>query len=105
MPVESAADRAVFTNPDEFGAIASYTVAGGSPVALEGIFDDDYQLLGAFDNAPGIEGSSPVFHVVTSDLPAGYANGDAVTVNSINYTVVELMPDGTGLTILRLQKV
>ncbi len=104
MPVESAADRASFTNPAEFGIIASYTVAGGSAQPLNGIFDADYQLLGAFDGSPGTEGATPVFHVSLDDLPAGSANGDLITVKSINYSVVEFMEDDTGMPLLRLQK-
>lgn len=103
MSVESAADRAVFTNPEEFGTAAIYTVAGGDPTPIDGIFDNDYQLLADFNDGPGISGSSPVF-AVTQVMPIDSAAGDTILIDTVNYSVAELMPDQDGLTILRLQK-
>lgn len=107
MPVETAADRASFIHEDEHAVTGQYTPSGGSPVSLTGIFDDDYASLG--DAEVGTSGSTPSFHVDDADLPPGAAIGDALTVAgvdqvSVDYTVVELMPDGTGFTYIRLQK-
>ena len=42
MPVESAADRLIFLDVDDFGATASYTVQGGSAANITGIFDNEF---------------------------------------------------------------
>lgn len=105
MSVESDADRGVFVGKDEFGAIAIYTEAGGSPISVNGIFDNDYQLLSAFGEVGGIGGSQPAFHLVSSVLPVASAIDDSLTVNATNYKIVEIMPDGTGMTVLKLMKV
>lgn len=103
MPVETAADRAVFCSSNDFGIAATYTVAGGSPVPIEVIKDDDYELLGEAEAAPGIEGSIPQLTVNDDQLPSGVANGDELTIGTTNYKVIEFMPDGTGMTVLRLE--
>lgn len=101
MPVESAADRAVFTNADEFGVAATYTKAGGSPVAISGIYDNG--AVDALDD-PRIASSSPRFICRTSDLPVGAAADDALFVEGFAYAVRVIRDDGTGMSELQLEE-
>lgn len=102
MAVESAADRAVFFNPEEFGVEASYTLAaGGAATAIDGMFDNAAdELLGE----PGLIGRPPTFKCRSADLPAGAAKGDTLVVNAVSHTVQEIRPDGTGVSELVLEE-
>lgn len=65
---------------------------------VTGIFDSVYQqALGL------VAGSSPQLVIRSADA-GSVANGSAVTVAGTSYTVTAIEPDGTGLTILRLQE-
>lgn len=77
----------------DFGVSA--TVGG---VALTGIFDN------AFLESLGItSGSSPVLLVVSAAAPSA-THGTSVTVGGSSYAVTAVEPDGTGMTLLRLQE-
>lgn len=103
MPVESAADRAAFVSADDFGVAATWVSAGGS-ATVNGIFDAEYQLLTTALLDEGQEGATPVLHCRTADIPADAAHGDTVTIDSTDYTAVEFKPDGTGMSLVRLQE-
>ena len=64
-------------------------------------------VMGVFDSATvaefGILGSAPKFLCKASDVP-GITFGQAVTIESVGYTVTEVKPDGTGLIELILDK-
>lgn len=68
------------------------TVGG---VSVRGIFDN------AFIQALGISGTGPVLIVKTASVPS-VAQGDAVVISEVNYTVAEIKPDGSGITVLEL---
>ncbi|CAH1387025.1 head-tail joining protein [Candidatus Nitrotoga sp. M5] len=76
-------------------------------VAVVGIFNNDYDLE---DTGGGASGSSPVFTLPSSDVPtpvagltlAPHPNPVKGTIPS-TYKVVEPMPDGSGITKLRLR--
>jgi hypothetical protein len=72
------------------------TLAG---VTVRGIFDKEYLLE---DLGGGIATSGPVFTLASADVPAIVA-GLALVVNGLTYKVVEPMPDGAGVTVLRLR--
>ena len=87
MITENAADFFV-----DFGATATK-----SGVAVAGIFDSAYTA--AFDM---IAGSGPVFRCASS---AGVVRGDTLVINGTSYTVTVTEPDGTGMTLCRLEAV
>lgn len=87
-------DFTAFFNAAEF---ADPATLGGVPVT--GIFDNDYLLE---DLGGGMAASGPVFTLASADVPAGVA-GLLLVVHGTSYKVVELMPDGTGVTALRLR--
>ena len=73
------------------------TLAG---LPVRGIFDADYQLQ---DMASGIMSTAPVLTLASANVPANVV-GASVVVGGVTYKVVEPMPDGTGVTVLRLRK-
>jgi hypothetical protein len=40
----------------------------------------------------------------SSDIPAQAAHGDMLTIDARSYHAVEFKPDGTGMTVVRLQE-
>lgn len=67
--------------------------------AFRGHLDRDYA------DPLGIANAVPVLHVQSADVTAGaIATGGAITVDSVAYTVREIRPDGTGITVLGLER-
>ena len=102
MAVESAADRAIFFDVDDFGTAASYTPSGGSAATVNGIFDNDFVEVDA-GGGVGIALQQPRFLCRTADVSSA-AEGDALVVSAVNYTVRIVQDDGTGITTLVLEK-
>ncbi len=101
MAIESAADRAVFLDVDEFGVAVTYTPVIGSAVSLVGLLDSGYEevdLPGAVDISMALSRSRLV--VRSADLPAAAADGDTVTIASIDYLVKVISADGEGMSEL-----
>ena len=87
-------DLTVFFKTSEFASNA--TLAG---LAVTGIFEKDYIDL---DAGGSLAGTTPVFTLASSAVPANVA-GATLVVGGVTYKVVEPMPDGTGVTMLRLR--
>ena len=67
--------------------------------AFRGHLDRDYA------NTLGIANAAPILHAQSVDVTAGaIVTGGAITVDSVAYTVREIRPDGTGITILVLER-
>ena len=64
-------------------------------------------VIGIFDvptaETFGMLGTDPTFTCAAADVP-GIAAGQAVTINAVAYTVTAVRPDGTGVTVLTLEK-
>lgn len=103
MGVEDAADLAAMFDDDDFGVTAEYTAAGaGIAVEIKGIFDDDYNAALAPVEAL-VATSTPQIMCRTSDVPDA-AGGDSITIGATTFDVVEVRPDGTGITTLILNR-
>ncbi len=104
MAVESAADRFVFLNTDEFGISATYALASdlGSKT-VKGIFDIEFREVVENEFGVGVATHPPSFRMRTADLPGGYGDGDELIVNAVTYTVRAHERDGTGMVMLRLE--
>jgi hypothetical protein len=88
-----AENLAPFFSVDEFAVDATL---GG--VAVRGIFDTAYlEPLGNL-----IESSGPVFTLPSVDA-ASAAHGTTLVVAATTYKVCGIEPDGTGVTLLRLE--
>ena len=101
MAIEGDSERAVFFETDDFGTAATYTPSGGSSSTVNGIFDNDYALADPLGGV-GVGSADPRFVCRTVDV-ATAANGDALVVNSVTYTVCNVEDDGTGVTTLVLE--
>lgn len=76
----------------DFGVDATLA---GAPV--RGIFDDAYgEAFGGL-----VSGSGPMFRLPSS---VAATRGNALVIGATTYTVAGIEPDGTGLTVLRLEK-
>lgn len=97
-----AEDLTVFFDTEGFGVEFIYTPKDvGSSVSAIGIFDDEYIALqgGEVD----IAGSQPRIQYETAKIPHRPAYEDRIQVNDRQYTIVEVQPDGTGITTLLLE--
>jgi pectate lyase len=84
----------------EHGTAATYTPSGGTGSSIVVVFRNEFYLedLGNV----GVETSQPIVTVETSKVP-GVANGDVITIESANYNVVGVRPDGTGISEIVLE--
>lgn len=104
MPVETLDDRKVLLA--DFGVACTGTTSGNGTVTFTAIYDAQHAL----EEAGGFVAFSldqPRLTCVTSEVST-LAEGNTVTVpvNSVNtdYTIRVVMPDGTGITELALEK-
>lgn len=51
----------------------------------------------------GISGSNPVALTAEANVP-GVARGQAILIQSTNYTIDDIQPDGTGMVLLQLKR-
>lgn len=103
MAVETDSDRASFFDEEEWGAVASYTKAGGVAQDITGFFEAAHASVD-FGGGVASNGTSPFFLCRTIDLPAGASEGDSVSVGGVGYRAKEFRPDGTGMTRIDLTK-
>lgn len=89
-------DFSVFTSPDEMGDTATI---GATDV--NGIFEEEY--VETVMNGVPVAGEHPMFGCAESDLPS-YTDGTVLVVRSTTYKIRNWQPDGTGWTILILEK-
>jgi hypothetical protein len=101
MAVESADDRAIFVGIDDFGVAATYTPSGGAAVTVNGIFDNDFIEVETGAGV-GVALQQPRFQCRTADVSTA-AEGDALVINAVNYTIRIVQDDGTGMTVLVLE--
>jgi hypothetical protein len=100
MAVETADDRTALLA--DFGVSATYTPAGGQATAVTVIFDSDFQEADAGGSITfAIE--IPRVLAKTADF-ASAAEGDSLVIGGVTYTILVVMPDGQGMTELRLEK-
>lgn len=104
MPVEVLADRRIFIA--DFGVSCTGTLTGGGSVTFTAIYDAQHAL----EDAGGFVAFSvdqPRLTCITADLST-LDQGDTVTVpvngTDVDYTIRVMMPDGTGMTELALEK-
>lgn len=103
MAVETDTERAIFFDADDFGVAATFTPSGGSATTVNGIFDKDYIAVDAGGSVP-VALEEPKFICKTSDVSTA-AEGDAIVINTVNYTVKVVENDGQGVTTLILEEV
>jgi hypothetical protein len=80
---------------DTVGFAVSATLAG---VSVQGIFDNEY-----YEPMGEVQGASPVFTLPTASASTA-AHGQSLVIGATTYKVRGVEPDGTGVTLLRLEK-
>lgn len=78
------------------GAVGNAVVVIGA-ATVYGVFDDNHLDIN------GVAASGPALTMLSSDVST-VAYGSSLTVDSVSYTVTAIEPDGTGITVLRLQE-
>jgi len=69
------------------------------PAHVRGVFDNAFMDAGSM----GAYGTQPIFTCASVDL-SGVQVGQAATVQSIAYRIVGIEPDGTGVSVVRLER-
>ena len=100
MPVETAADRAALLA--DFGETVIFNPASGSRKSITGVFDNVYEEVEA-GGTVGVSMQQPRLFVRTADI-TGATEGDAITINDVDYTIRVVMSDGLGMTELQLEQ-
>lgn len=100
--IETDADLLDFLSLDDFAETATYTPLAGSPVTIQGIFDAP-QASRNITEMMDVTIPAPQFVCRTVDAPNA-ADGDSISIRSVNYYVRVVITDGTGITTLMLEK-
>ena len=88
---------------DEFGIEATFKPAVGSEFTLDVIFDNEHVGVDVGDESPVVSGQKPVARVRLSDFLTDPAQGDQIEIDSVDYNVTDIEPDGTGAADLILE--
>tara|TARA_Y100000401_G_scaffold8953_1_gene6139 strand:- start:10029 stop:10343 length:315 start_codon:yes stop_codon:yes gene_type:complete len=99
---ESSDDLTNFFITDDFAVSATYTVQGGSASTIKGVFDKEFIEIDT-DGGVDVASNDPRFTCKTSDV-TNASNGDTIVIDSVTYKVRIAEADGTGITILVLEK-
>jgi hypothetical protein len=92
--LEARVNNAVFAHL----ANTQAQINGGAPVAA--IFDNGFALGSV---GIGMASTQPTLRLRTADVAADPV-GQAVSVNAVAYTVAAHEPDGTGVSVLMLER-
>jgi len=88
-----------FFSQSDFAQSATYTPSGGSPSTITVIYDNEY--ISSIMDGVEVENTNPIVMCRTSDV-VNAKHGDTITVNSIAYKIINIKPDGTGITTIEL---
>ncbi len=97
-----AEDLSAFFRDEDFGVSATLTPSSGSERTIMGIFDAEYVAAEAGGQV-AISSNLPIFTCKTND--ATNAADGTLVVGGETYQIIEVRPDGTGVTILILEQV
>lgn len=104
MGVETEADRLSLLDEDVFGTVVTYTPAGGGgSSSIKVIFDAASKAIDV-----GLEiqiaSTGPQVIARTSDLSGGGRKGDTFVIDGVTYKATDVQPDGTGMTLIPLER-
>ena len=89
-------DLDIFLDDDEFAVDVIF-----NSVTIQGIFDNEF--IEAVEGEMGIETTVPQCQFKTSDVSTA-VHGDTMIINSIDYNIIGIQPDGTGMTLILLSE-
>lgn len=96
-------DWDVFFDPADFGVTARWVTQLGDMVDIDGIFEAGREVA-LSGNSGGVSAILPVFTVAESLIPTTAAQADDLEVNSSNYLVADIQPDGSGMARIILER-
>ena len=102
MALPIADDLAAILNVEEFATAATYTPSGGAGVIINGIFDNETVPVETGGFVP-VHEEQPRFTCRTQDV-SSISDADTLVVNAVTYNVRVWVHDGTGVTVLQLEK-
>jgi hypothetical protein len=87
-----------------FGEDVAFTPAGGAPVTIRAVFDEDHVAVDP-DTGAAVTTAGPTLGLRLSDLAAAPGRGDTVVVRSRTFKIVDWHPDseGGGIAVLHEQ--
>jgi len=103
MAIPFASDLTAIMNTDEFAVSATYVRAGGlGSSTITGIFDN---MTIPVDSGGFVQvhEEQPRFTCTTSSVP-NIVESDQIVLSGTNYTVRAWVHDGTGVTIIQLER-
>ena len=100
MTVETAQDRLFMLQ--DFGVDAIFDSPDSSHKTVRGVFDNDYESVNA-GGSMDFAITRPRFFCRSSDV-LDVEDGDSLEIDSVTYKIVVVMPDGTGMTEMMLEK-
>lgn len=86
----------------DFGTVVTRHKRDGSTPTLTGIFDEAVQVVSP--ETMSVETTEPQLVCETADISDMDKSTETLTINGVDYRVIGVEPDGTGLTRLRLSK-
>jgi len=99
MALETAQDLENFFDTETHGSTATVTINGtGSSINV--IINKEYFAIAG--ESVDVDGTQPVVTCRSSDV-TGIDTDDTITIDSVTYNIVNIQPDGTGVTVLILQ--
>lgn len=101
---ESPADQASFFVQDDWAVQARWQPKIGAPTMVVGIFDAEHvEVEVDTESGVAIESVNPVFNMTTASMPE-VQESDGLRIEEVDYVVREIRPDGTGVSMLRLER-
>lgn len=114
MNLEFATDLEAYFDTNAHGTSATYTPYGGSSSTIKVIIEQLFYEVDTVGSV-GVNSSQPMAYCRTTDVPNA-AKNDTLVIGAITdldgntikaettYTVVNVQPDNTGITILVLEE-
>lgn len=90
-----------FYNEGEFAEEITWRYADGSSQTIPAIFDEEHMGLDIETGAQALV-SEPQIHVPDHLFTGSPGEGDSVLIRNRGFNVKEILPDGTGVSVVTL---
>ncbi len=89
-------DLDILIDTDDFAVDITYNLA-----TIKGIFDNGF--IESSDGEVAVESTVPQVIVKSSDV-VGAIHDEIMTIDSVDYNIIGIQPDGTGVTVIFLSQ-
>lgn len=93
--------ESTFYNTEEFAEPVTWNYEDGTTQSIDAIFDEEYMGADIDTGAPAIV-SEPQIHVPTHKFTGSPGRGDKAIVRNRVFNVKEILPNGTGVSVVTL---